>query len=1431
MGFITMPPARVGTQFYDGKGPSRRKYVLDRLADGLVYATRLDRTPYSPSEQFWSINKWREMTGLEIDAALLAAMPVTPPAPPPPPPAPKTDTKPAKATKAAKEPKTPKATVAAPAPAQAGPYVPAGPITVYNATDEMYKAAKDSTCNGKPIGKMGKPFEYDGKYWVGQGEFRNAITCKRIYLEGTEPDLNQITEEAKKQNYYVGRKLTVRNKTYVQGIEDLRITQMTEEDRKTLDEKYANQLKATQAPTPQLAPASTVTVADGVELVIQPLRTATPAEVAEMTDTLDANGQQLQIGDKVMNPGGLIEYTVKSLVKPGDPEKLIHISTIGVSGFENRLRIPCNSVIKKGAPPPLPPTQPPTTYVEVVKEQCRDGDQIVFCKPAPTFTKEVTAQEFVAGIPNAAEIGVTVKNIGGHDVISIDLSKTPEPAPSPAIVEQEERFIGWNLTRQQLYTNGMQDLRFVIGLDKQRLYEPKGAGQRRPVKWKTWTEMNDSARLLSKTPDETEAIRNGHIPAIVVDMTDAEVQMALETFMPLANNWMLVTGDDENGDMAYRMVIEQEGIATLWYPDKKQLLIAMLLGQWGEQPFEQWVQEQQALAEPHHTTPAPRLDGEFTGNPLDLHLPDYIAFVGPDWANRAEMRDTRNNNTVYIKKMNDGEWKVADAKDAAETTTVQDLSLAKVWARNRLAKLADAQAEKDRISAMLKANRERAAEKEKAAADADKPAPINGLITPTGRYIRPPDRLVGPCTATEVRGRVAKLDAWTMQEAIKEAKARRDDWNADRWERELKDAKPHKAPDIGLFTQGERGELNTYLFSGEYPQWYANKPHELVWSGKPGEPFGLQKKKPPVEIWTMNAAEKLIAEVKALDLTSLSDDAIQAWGKEIDVHKRSLRKIVFDEHTPENETRLGQLIEGLKARGFEMRVEMKRRINEEDVVAVEIPAEFAPRLAAMEDAKLERRRTELAKEIKQQRDLNDHAYDQMINDQGASLASLRARIYDLRKQDRVIEMEQQRRAAEVAAAIQPEPEVVAEPTVNIAELRKATFGNWNWEQEYTDFFLKLISDTRSNGKPIPVLFACAPDGLPTIHSWKKEDGVVEHMGYGCFYTKSPDFYAVWDAGGAMNHHGTISYTTVNVEKGEMPAWYNVDAVRLTLLKFKDQAAHFDKLAEEQQAAALAAAAPAPVIEQPAEVLQAPAATKGPIISIMPVGVGNQLTTEGMSMLVDPVSKPPATPYDPGRVDLLFGLGPLANPKKIVQLGNAFEFNMPAERREGYSRVTDTLMALYVDLVNPYHKLRTVARSPIGYTGAQGIIGYENHADPLATDSSYVDEKTGLIHSAYFLTWRANLEGFWRIHIAYEYGSDTYTARMWRALDPATSHLVGEMVHEADRLMWEDLRDITDQMYDRAAKEYCGGFMPDKPIWMPKINTDIPTINGRAKIRH
>jgi hypothetical protein len=50
-------------------------------------------------------------------------------------------------------------------------------------------------------------------------------------------------------------------------------------------------------------------------------------------------------------------------------------------------------------------------------------------------------------------------------------------------------------------------------------------------------------------------------------------------------------------------------------------------------------------------------------------------------------------------------------------------------------------------------------------------------------------------------------------------------------------------------------------------------------------------------------------------------------------------------------------------------------------------------------------------------------------------------------------------------------------------------------------------------------------------------------------------------------------------------------------------------------------------------------------------------------------------------------------------------------------------------------------------------------------------------------------------------------------------------------MWEDMRDATDRMYDKALKEYFSGLPPENQDLIPRPNPDIPTISSRPKRRH
>jgi hypothetical protein len=277
-------------------------------------------------------------------------------------------------------------------------------------------------------------------------------------------------------------------------------------------------------------------------------------------------------------------------------------------------------------------------------------------------------------------------------------------------------------------------------------------------------------------------------------------------------------------------------------------------------------------------------------------------------------------------------------------------------------------------------------------------------------------------------------------------------------------------------------------------------------------------------------------------------------------------------------------------------------------------------------------------------------------------------------------------------------------------------------------------------------------------------------------------------------------------------------------------------APEAKSAAAALPAPIQVIEGQAvkgvesHAPEAPTpAAKGPFTQpVQVMGVGDQITVAGAAMLDE---KQPKVHYYPGKVDLLFGLYPPTkmNGRNFINLGSSGSFIMPKETREGHSIVSDMLMQLGVDLARPQH-FGTTLQSPIATTGAQGIIGYDNYADPLNGEANRFNRTSGLIESNQFLTWRCNIPGFWRIHIAYD-ASDTYTVRMWRALDPLISKAVGEVVEEFDNVYFPDLRRLVDLIYDHACDKYNDGAIDlDSRDWAPLMNSNIPTSSSRPAPR-
>ena len=102
----------------------------------------------------------------------------------------------------------------------------------------------------------------------------------------------------------------------------------------------------------------------------------------------------------------------------------------------------------------------------------------------------------------------------------------------------------------------------------------------------------------------------------------------------------------------------------------------------------------------------------------------------------------------------------------------------------------------------------------------------------------------------------------------------------------------------------------------------------------------------------------------------------------------------------------------------------------------------------------------------------------------------------------VAQDQQEHRAAPAApAAPAPPPAEPPQPTTlppalpSNARLPSAT-GAGN--RSTRDFFLDLIAKTDHRGQPVPVLWASAPDVLPSIHAWRPADGDEHHLGFGCF---------------------------------------------------------------------------------------------------------------------------------------------------------------------------------------------------------------------------------------------------------------------------------------------------------------------------------------------
>jgi len=243
----------------------------------------------------------------------------------------------------------------------------------------------------------------------------------------------------------------------------------------------------------------------------------------------------------------------------------------------------------------------------------------------------------------------------------------------------------------------------------------------------------------------------------------------------------------------------------------------------------------------------------------------------------------------------------------------------------------------------------------------------------------------------------------------------------------------------------------------------------------------------------------------------------------------------------------------------------------------------------------------------------------------------------------------------------------------------------------------------------------------------------------------------------------------------------------------------------------------------------PAPAQNPFTQpVQVMGVGDQITVAGAAMLDEPQ---PKVHYYPSKVDLLFGLytPTKMTDRNFINLGRNGAFIMPKETRTGHSAISDMLRHLGVDLLQP-QQFAATANSPIDVTNAQGIIGYDNDADPLNGEANRFNRTSGLIESNQFLTWRCSGPGFWRIHIAYD-ASDTYTVRMWRALNPLDSKAVGEVVDERSGIYAELLREVVERVYADVCAKYIGEFdIREWAEWMPLINPNIPTTSSRPASR-
>jgi hypothetical protein len=137
---------------------------------------------------------------------------------------------------------------------------------------------------------------------------------------------------------------------------------------------------------------------------------------------------------------------------------------------------------------------------------------------------------------------------------------------------------------------------------------------------------------------------------------------------------------------------------------------------------------------------------------------------------------------------------------------------------------------------------------------------------------------------------------------------------------------------------------------------------------------------------------------------------------------------------------------------------------------------------------------------------------------------------------------------------------------------------------------------------------------------------------------------------------------------------------------------------------------------------------------------------------------------------------------------------------------------------PY-AIRTIVQQ-VGGCGVHGALAYVG-ADHLCfkcppSETEYRPSQrsevmpNGLLSYEVGLAFRVNgkRRQHWTMLIAYE-PDDTYTVYLWRR--PSRTQLIhgiaGLILDQCDQVYCDTLRSTVEQMYDRAIRKYCNGFIP------------------------